>query len=181
MAAPRAARALCGVGRRSYTTERALKILSDHFSPAVPRAPKGNNLVCATAAGAWLTDVSGKRYLDFQTGIGVANTGHSHPRVAAAIAEQARNGLHLQQNCMISQPVLALLESLAEVAPEGLSRFFFNCACRQRAPPAPASLPPPSPPSPPPPLAPGPCAQARAPRRWRAPSSWRGTRRGGRT
>ena len=179
MAAPRAARAFNGVGRRSYTTERALKILSDHFSPAVPRAPKGNNLVCATAAGAWLTDVGGKRYLDFQTGIGVANTGHSHPRVVAAIAEQAKNGLHLQQNCMISQPVLALLETLAEVAPEGLSRFFFNCACRLAAPRPPRF------PFPPPPPHPIPCPlrapQARAPRRWRAPSSWRGTRRGGRT
>ena len=123
---------------RSYSTERALQLLSDHFSPAVPRAPKGNNLVCAKAAGAWLTDVGGKRYLDFQTGIGVANTGHSHPRVVAAITEQVKNGIHLQQNCMISQPMVALLEELATVAPAGLSRFFFNCA--RPAPPTPPPL-----------------------------------------
>ena len=146
--------------RRTYTTERALKVLSDHFSPAVPRAPKGNNLVCTRAAGAWLTDVGGKRYLDFQTGIGVANTGHSHPRVVAAITEQVKNGIHLQQNCMISQPTVALLEELATVAPEGLSRFFFNCALR--APPTHT----PAPPAPHHAGRPTQCAQARAPRRW---------------
>ena len=113
--------------RRAYTTASALRILGDHFSPAVPRAPKGNNIVCASARGAYVTDVGGKRYLDFQTGIGVANTGHSHPKVVAAITKQIQDGIHLQQNCMVSQPTLALLEALAEVAPKGLSRFFFNC------------------------------------------------------
>jgi hypothetical protein len=158
---------------RHYTTDRALKVLADHYSPAVQRSPKGNNLVCARAAGAWLTDVGGKQYLDFQTGIGVANTGHSHPRVVAAITEQVKNGIHLQQNCMISQPTVALLEELATVAPEGLSRFFFNCALRARA----RAPPPPPPPPPPPTHTPAPpaphhadrptqCAQARAPRRW---------------
>lgn len=35
-------------------------------------------------------------------------------------------GIHLQQNCMISQPMVHLCEKLTEVAPKGLSRFFFN-------------------------------------------------------
>jgi 4-aminobutyrate aminotransferase len=35
-------------------------------------------------------------------------------------------GIHLQQNCMISQPMLRLLEKLDEVTPDGISRFFFN-------------------------------------------------------
>jgi hypothetical protein len=47
--------------------------------------------------------------------------------VAAAIAKQATNGIHLQQNCMISQPMLELIEELRLCAPAGLSRFFFNC------------------------------------------------------
>ena len=71
--------------RARYTTASALSLLSKHFSPAVARAPKGNDIVCATARGAWLTDVEGRRYLDFQTGIGVANTGHSHPRCVACM------------------------------------------------------------------------------------------------
>ena len=65
----------------TYTTEQALRILETHAAPAVKRAPTGNNIVCKEAKGSWITDVSGKKYMDFQTGIGVANTGHSHPKV----------------------------------------------------------------------------------------------------
>jgi len=55
-------------------------VLEKHFAPAVARAPKGNNLVVDHASGCWITDVRGRKYLDFQTGIGVASTGHCHPR-----------------------------------------------------------------------------------------------------
>lgn len=56
-------------------------ILEKHWSPAVPRAPKGNNLVVDYAKGSWITEYgTGRKYLDLQTGIGVANTGHCHPR-----------------------------------------------------------------------------------------------------
>jgi len=112
--------------RPDYTPERALELLRDHFSHAVPRAPKGNDIVCASAAGAWVTDVRGRRFLDLQTGIGVQSTGHAHPRVVAAVAAQVAKGAHLQQNCMISQPTLRLLEALSAAVPAPLSRFFFN-------------------------------------------------------
>ncbi len=65
---------------KSYTQAEALRILDKHFSHAVPRAPKGNNMVAASAKGCWITDVDGRKYLDFQTGIGVSNTGHCHPK-----------------------------------------------------------------------------------------------------
>jgi 4-aminobutyrate aminotransferase-like enzyme len=57
-----------------------LGILEQRFAPAVARAPKGNNIVVDYAKGCWLTDVDGGKWLDFQSGIGVANTGHCHPR-----------------------------------------------------------------------------------------------------
>ncbi len=50
------------------------------------------------------------------------------PRVVAAIQEQVTKGIHLQQNCMISQPMVRLLEKLDEVTPDGIHRFFFNGA-----------------------------------------------------
>jgi 4-aminobutyrate aminotransferase len=115
------------LNRPDYAPARALELLRDHFAPAVARAPKGNDIVCASAQGAWVTDVAGRRFLDLQTGIGVQSTGHAHPRVVAAVAAQMAKGAHLQQNCMISQPVLRLLEALHEATPKGLSRFFFNC------------------------------------------------------
>ena len=111
---------------RRYGTRPPLEVLRDHFSPAVPRAPKGNDIIVDHARGSWVTDVTGRRYLDFQCGIGVTNTGHCHPRVVEAIQKQAALGIHLQQNCGISRPTVELIERLNEVAPEGLSRFFFN-------------------------------------------------------
>ena len=103
-----------------------LAILAKHWSPAVPRAPKGNNIVVSHGVGAWLTDIAGRKYLDFQCGIGVANTGHCHPRVVAAVRDQVGKGIHLQQNCCISQPVVSLIERLVDGTPPGIDRFFFN-------------------------------------------------------
>ncbi len=44
--------------------------------------------------GVWLWDSRGKRYLDALSGIAVCGLGHCHPRVTAAIQEQAATLLH---------------------------------------------------------------------------------------
>ena len=54
----------------------------------------------------------GERYLDYTSGIGVTNTGHAHPRVAAAIQAQAAKLLHGQQNIVYHEPGLRLYERL---------------------------------------------------------------------
>ena len=66
------------------------------------------DLIVERAAGAWIETVDGERYLDYTCGIGVTNTGHAHPRIVAAIAEQAARGIHLQQNIVYHQPGLEL-------------------------------------------------------------------------
>ena len=66
------------------------------------------DLVVERASGSWIETVDGERYLDYTCGIGVTNTGHAHPRVVAAIAEQAARGIHLQQNIVYHQPGLEL-------------------------------------------------------------------------
>ena len=45
-------------------------------------------VVIASAEGAWVTDVSGKRYLDFLSGYSALNFGHRHPDLVAAAVEQ---------------------------------------------------------------------------------------------
>ncbi len=75
------------------------------------------DLVVARGEGAWLETVDGERYLDYTSGIGVTNTGHAHPRVAAAIAEQAQRGIHLQQNIVYHQPGLELHRRLPQRFP----------------------------------------------------------------
>ncbi|HEU4864078.1 MAG TPA: aspartate aminotransferase family protein [Candidatus Limnocylindria bacterium] len=66
------------------------------------------DLIVERASGSWIETVDGERYLDYTCGIGVTNTGHAHPRVVAAIAEQAARGIHLQQNIVYHQPGLEL-------------------------------------------------------------------------
>ncbi len=45
-------------------------------------------VVIAQAEGAWVTDVAGKRYLDFLAGYSALNFGHRHPALVAAAVEQ---------------------------------------------------------------------------------------------
>ncbi len=70
------------------------------------------DLVVERGRGSWIETVSGQRYLDYTCGIGVTNTGHAHPRVAAAIAEQAGKIIHAQQNILYHKPGLLLHERL---------------------------------------------------------------------
>jgi acetylornithine/N-succinyldiaminopimelate aminotransferase len=45
--------------------------------------------------GAYLVDASGRRFLDFGAGIATSSLGHGHPKLVAAIAEQAARVIHV--------------------------------------------------------------------------------------
>jgi 4-aminobutyrate aminotransferase len=75
------------------------------------------DLVIDHGEGSWLVTTDGERYLDYTSGIGVTNTGHAHPRVAAAVAAQAHRLLHGQQNIVYHEPGLRLHAELARRAP----------------------------------------------------------------
>src|SRR3990170_2977880 len=65
--------------------------------------------------GSWLVTRDGERYLDYTSGIGVTNTGHAHPRVAAAVAAQATKLLHGQQSIVYHEAGLRLHDRLARL------------------------------------------------------------------
>ncbi len=48
------------------------------------------DVVLTRGQGIWLWDVDGKRYLDFLSAYSAVNQGHCHPRILAAMEEQAR-------------------------------------------------------------------------------------------
>ena len=77
------------------------------------------NIVVERGEGSWLITTSGDRYLDYSSGIGVTNTGHAHPRVAAAVAGQAMKLLHGQQNIVYHEQGLRLHERLQGLLPGG--------------------------------------------------------------
>ncbi len=52
----------------------------------------GTPYTVASGAGAYVTDVEGRRYLDFVQSYGASLLGHAHPEVVAAICEAAQRG-----------------------------------------------------------------------------------------
>ena len=75
------------------------------------------DLVVERGSGSWLETIDGQRYLDYTSGIAVTNTGHAHPRVVAAIADQAAKVIHAQQNIVYHQPGLELHQRLPKLFP----------------------------------------------------------------
>ncbi|MBA3688325.1 MAG: aspartate aminotransferase family protein [Chloroflexi bacterium] len=75
------------------------------------------DLVVERGIGSWIETIDGERYLDYTCGIGVTNTGHAHPRVAVAIAEQAGRIIHAQQNILYHKPGLELHARLPRTFP----------------------------------------------------------------
>jgi 4-aminobutyrate aminotransferase len=77
--------------------------------------------------GMAIEDVDGNLYLDFTAGIAVASTGHSHPKVVAAIEQQARRFLHYCGSDFYYEPMAQLAEKLAALAPgKSEKKVFFT-------------------------------------------------------
>lgn len=74
--------------------------------------------------GSWLVDESGAEWLDAYGGHAVASTGHSHPHVVRAIAEQA--AALLFYSSVVPHPNReALARELARLSPDPLGHVFF--------------------------------------------------------
>ncbi|MBM3995795.1 MAG: acetyl ornithine aminotransferase family protein [Planctomycetes bacterium] len=84
-------------------------------------------LVCARGSGAVIEDVDGNLFLDFTAGIAVTATGHCHPKVVAAIQDQAAKLLHMSGTDFYYEPQIDLAQKLAELAPGSKpKRVFFT-------------------------------------------------------
>lgn len=73
-----------------------------------PYLARYTDLIVTHGSGSWVYTTTGRRLLDYSAGIGVTSVGHSHPRVVAAIAKQAAEIIHAQQNIFHHAPGLAL-------------------------------------------------------------------------
>ena len=82
--------------------------------------PRYYDVVAARGEGSWIVDVEGRRFLDLGAGIAVNTTGHAHPRVVAAIAEQAATLVHTSvvvhhtRNIELAERIAALCPFLDE-------------------------------------------------------------------
>ncbi len=93
--------------------------MSTSLMPTYARQP----VAFVRGEGVWLEDEQGRRYLDALSGIAVCGLGHAHPRIAAAIAEQAQTLIHTSNLYRIP-----LQEQLAAqlCAVSGMARCFFG-------------------------------------------------------
>jgi 4-aminobutyrate aminotransferase len=94
-----------------------------HLSPVWPHF---TSIIASRGEGVHIYDQDGTAYLDFTSGIGVTNTGHCHPRVVAAIREQAGLLLHGQANIVVHTPMLKLVDELRSILPPSIDGFFFS-------------------------------------------------------
>ena len=80
----------------------------------------------AHAEGAELWDADGKRYVDFAGGVAALNTGHRHPKVMEAVAEQLSHFTHTCFQVTPYESYIALAERLNAIAPvEGPAKTVF--------------------------------------------------------
>jgi acetylornithine/N-succinyldiaminopimelate aminotransferase len=99
--------------------------MSSYLMPTYPEPA----VTFVRGQGSELWDVDGKRYLDFLSGLAVTGLGHSHPAVAAAVAEQASTLLHVSNlfGTTVGPEVAATLDSLiGDGQPAGGQVFFCN-------------------------------------------------------
>jgi len=84
----------------------------------VPQAPY--NITPAfirEAQGALMIDVEGRELIDFAGGIGVNNVGHCHPKVVAAIKDQADKCIHTCFHVAMYDAYVDLAAKLNDLAP----------------------------------------------------------------
>jgi acetylornithine/succinyldiaminopimelate/putrescine aminotransferase len=79
------------------------------------------------AAGSFLYERTGKRYLDLIAGISVSVLGHGHPVVVEAVKEQAERYMHtLVYGEYVLSPQVELAALLASLLPDSLNAVYFT-------------------------------------------------------
>lgn len=95
---------------------------------AVPAGVGTRGIYVAKAENAEIWDVDGRRFIDFAAGIAVLNTGHRHPRVMEAVAQQAQAFAHTCFHVAPYESYVRLAERLNALAPGDFAKktLFLN-------------------------------------------------------
>ena len=72
------------------------------------------DVVCTKGEGVFLTDVDGKKYMDFLAAYSAVNQGHNHPKIGAAMIAQIKN-LALTSRAFRNDQFPPLLEKLCKL------------------------------------------------------------------
>eukprot|EP00916_Digyalum_oweni_P016717 GHVL01027400.1.p1 GENE.GHVL01027400.1~~GHVL01027400.1.p1 ORF type:complete len:457 (-),score=110.74 GHVL01027400.1:72-1412(-) len=103
--------------------KKAVNLIANHM----PRGlTKFSDLIIDSGKGVYVYDISGKKYMDFSSGIGVTSLGHCHPKIVEAAIEQTKKIIHAQQNCFLTHTAqVKCLEKLLPILPKNLKKVVF--------------------------------------------------------
>ncbi|WIK83138.1 acetylornithine transaminase [Micrococcus lylae] len=109
------------------TADAAHGTLLDRYGHAVTGLFGPPQRALVSGSGVRVVDEDGREYVDLLAGIAVNSLGHAHPRLVAAVSEQAGRLMHVS-NLFTSEPQVGLAEDLLRLsgAPAGSSVFFAN-------------------------------------------------------
>lgn len=96
--------------RARQVLDRDRAVTSGSLARAYPLVPR-------RGSGAVIEDADGNLFLDCNAGIAVTSTGHAHPRVVAAIRQQAGELLHYSASDFYLPIYSQMCEALATIAP----------------------------------------------------------------
>jgi adenosylmethionine-8-amino-7-oxononanoate aminotransferase len=90
-----------------------------------PRDTRATLPVATDGEGIYLTDNSGRRYMDASGGAAVSCLGHGHPAVVAALQEQAARLAYAHTSFFTTEAAEELADVLIKHAPAGMDRVYF--------------------------------------------------------
>jgi 4-aminobutyrate aminotransferase/(S)-3-amino-2-methylpropionate transaminase len=90
-----------------------------YIAPGAQSIALNSRLVVDHGKGVFLTDVDGREFLDFFSGVTVGSLGHSHPKYVSALTTQLQK---VTFGSFTTAPRVRFLKGLAQVAPGDLRR-----------------------------------------------------------
>lgn len=108
--------------------KKASKIIKDDKELISPSYTRSYPLVIDHGSGSHVWDVDGKIYLDFSSGIAVANVGHRNLLVTRAVKNQAEKITHNAGTDFYNELLVKLARELSNITPERFKKrvFFTN-------------------------------------------------------
>jgi len=104
-------------------TTRNEQLMESRNKQVPPGVALLNPAFITKAYGAIMVDADGRELIDFAGGIGVNNVGHCHPKVVAAIKDQAEKFIHTCFHVAPYEEYIELAARLNELAPGAFAKM----------------------------------------------------------